>query len=60
MRNKSCNQSILDSLSRVMGDGAIIEYAIWKTALMFLDTGKNRRERIMDYLEEEVNKWIKE
>ena len=60
MRGNSCNQNILEALARAMGEKPIFEFAIWKTVLTFLDTGKDRKERVMKFIEEEVSKWLKE
>ena len=60
MRAKNINQRLFEAIETVTGQKAIIEYAVWKTVLTFLDTGKDRKERVMEYLESEVSKWLKD
>lgn len=58
--------SLLEVICKAGGEEDILEFAVWKLVLHFLDediehkaTLKQRKEKILDVLQSEVDKWIK-
>lgn len=57
---------LLESICKDGGEDDILEFAVWKVVLRNLDedinqkmTLEQRKERVMDILQSEVDKWIK-
>lgn len=57
---------LLESICKDDGEDDILEFAVWKVVLRNLDedinhkmTLEQRKERVMDILQSEVDKWIK-
>ena len=58
--------SLLEAICREGGEDDILEFAVWKVVLKNLDEDINRKmsleqrkERVMEILQNEVDKWIK-
>ena len=57
---------LLEAICKDGGEEDILEFAVWKLVLHFLDenieqkaTLEQRRSKVMDVLEAEIDKWIK-
>lgn len=51
---------LLDWLDNEGFKDDIIEWAVWRVVMDVIDTTKeNRREKVIDCLEKEIDKWIK-